>query len=99
MDFPSDNQRIKRNKGLPQGRQTTPGALELVQRILDDQPRDKTLLIEFLHRIQDDQGHLSSANLAALAQELKLSQAEVYEVASFYHHFYIVKENDQNPPK
>jgi len=99
MDFPSDNQRIKRNKGLPQGRQTTPGALELVQRILDDQPRDKTLLIEFLHRIQDDQGHLSSANLAALAQELKLSQAEVYEVASFYHHFDIVKENDQNPPQ
>jgi formate dehydrogenase len=99
MDAPSDDQRKKRKKGLPKGRQTTPDAVQCVQGILGDQPRDRSLLIEYLHRIQDDQGHLSSANLAALAHELRLSQAEVYEVASFYHHFDIVKENDQNPPQ
>ena len=99
MDAPSDDQRKKRKMGLPKGRQITSDAVQFVQGILGDQPRDASLLIEFLHRIQDDQGHLSAANLAALAHELKLSQAEVYEVASFYHHFDIVKETDQNPPQ
>lgn len=97
MDATSDDQNKIGKKGLPKGRQITPDASACVQRILGDQPRDGSLLLEFLHSIQDDQGHLSSANLAALAHELKLSQAEVYEVASFYHHFEIVKEDDQSP--
>ena len=78
MDATSDDQNKKGKKGLPKGRQITPDASACVQRILGDQPRDGSLLLEFLHSIQDDQGHLSSANLAALAHELKLSQAEVY---------------------
>jgi len=99
MDAPSEDQRKKLLRGMPRGRQTTPNAVEYIRKILTDQPRDRSLLIEFLHRIQDDQGYLSAANLAALAQYLKLSQAEVYEVASFYHHFDVIKEDDQSPPK
>ncbi|MAF47698.1 MAG: NADH-quinone oxidoreductase subunit F [Rhodospirillaceae bacterium] len=99
MEATSDKQAIKRNKGLPRGRQMLPSALEEVREILGDQPRHPSLLIEHLHLIQDARGCLSSTHLATLAFELKLSQAEVYEVASFYHHFEIVKENDANPPQ
>jgi len=60
-------------------------------------PRRRDLLIEHLHRIQDHYGHLSAAHLAALAAELALSQAEVYEVATFYHHFDVVKEGEMAP--
>ena len=57
--------------------------------------RRRDLLIEHLHLIQDQYGHLSAAHLRALAEEMRLSQAEVYEVASFYAHFDIVKEGDE----
>src|SRR6185369_11394965 len=65
---------------------------------LGDEPRRSDLLIEHLHKIQDRFGHLSSAHLAALAEEMKLAQAEVYEVATFYHHFDVVKEGEAAPP-
>lgn len=57
------------------------------------------MLIEYLHRIQDAFGHLSAGRLAALAQEMRLSQAEVYEVATFYHHFDVLKEGVRPPPR
>ncbi len=79
-------------RGTPKGRRTEPGALEEVRALLGNEPRRRDLLIEHLHKIQDRYRELSSAHLAALAQEMKLSQAEVFEVASFYHHFDIVKE-------
>ncbi|MGA7982743.1 MAG: NAD(P)H-dependent oxidoreductase subunit E [Chromatiaceae bacterium] len=66
--------------------------------LLGDAPRRRDLLIEYLHRIQDSRGHISAANLAALAKEMRLPQTEVYEVATFYHHFDVVKEGDQPPP-
>ncbi len=72
--------------------------LEQVQALLGDAPRRRDLLIEHLHLIQDAFGHLSAAHLAALAQEMRLAQAEVFEVASFYHHFDIVKEGQAAPP-
>jgi len=56
------------------------------------------LLIEHLHRVQDRYGHLSAAHLVALADEMKLSMTEVYEVATFYHHFDVIKEGDTAPP-
>ena len=59
---------------------------------------ERDLLIEHLHSIQDGFGHLSAAHLAALAQEMRLAQTEVYEVATFYHHFDIVKEGEPAPP-
>ena len=66
--------------------------------LLGDEPRRPDLLIEHLHKLQDSFGCLSAAHLAALAQEMRLAQTEVYEVASFYHHFDIVKEGEAAPP-
>ena len=58
----------------------------------------RDLLIEHLHKVQDRFGHISAAHLAALAQEMKLAMTEVYEVATFYHHFDVVKEGEAAPP-
>ena len=88
----------QRKRQAPKGRRVDPGALEDVQRLLGNESRRRDLLIEHLHKIQDSCGHLSSAHLAALAQEMRLAQTEVYEVASFYHHFDIVKEGGTPPP-
>src|SRR4051794_15631360 len=82
----------------PKGRPVDPQALAQVQALLGDTPRRPDLLIEHLHRLQDAYGHLSAAHLVALAAELRLAMTEVYEVASFYHHFDIVKEGDTPPP-
>ncbi|NRB34710.1 MAG: NAD(P)H-dependent oxidoreductase subunit E [Rhodobacteraceae bacterium] len=89
-----------RGKGrkTPKGRQLEDQALADVQALLGDQPRRRDLLIEFLHLIQDAYGHLSAAHLRALAEEMRLSMAEVQEVASFYAHFDIVKEGETPPP-
>src|SRR5689334_24488593 len=82
----------------PKGRPVDPAALQDVHALLGDEPRRSDLLIEYLHRIQDRYGYLSAAHIVALAQELRLAMTEVYEVASFYHHFDIVKEGDTPPP-
>src|SRR5262245_9094341 len=87
-----------RVRGTPKGRQVDPGAREEVRSLLKDDPRRRDLLIEYLHRIQDRYGHLSAARLVALADEMKLAMTEVYEVATFYHHFDVVKEGDAAPP-
>ena len=88
----------QRKRQAPRGRRVDPGALEDVQRLLGNESRQRDELIEHLHKIQDSYGHLSSAHLAALAHEMRLAQTEVYEVASFYHHFDIVKEGETAPP-
>ena len=88
----------QRKREAPRGRRVDAGALEDVQQLLGDESRQRDLLIEHLHKIQDSFGHLSAAHLAALAQEMRLAQTEVYEVASFYHHFDIVKEGGSAPP-
>ncbi len=80
------------------GRQLDDQALSEVRNLLGDAPRRADLLIEHLHRIQDAHGHLSAAHLRALAEEMRMSMAEVYEVASFYAHFDVVKENEAPPP-
>ena len=80
------------------GRSTEPGAVDEVRALLGRMPRRRDLLIECLHLIQDKFGHLVARHLVALAAELRLSTAEVYEVATFYHHFDVVKENDSAPP-
>ncbi|HYD57851.1 MAG TPA: NADH-ubiquinone oxidoreductase-F iron-sulfur binding region domain-containing protein [Burkholderiales bacterium] len=87
----------KKARPVPKGRQVDPKALEEVQALLGNAPRRADLLIEHLHRIQDRYGHLSAAHLAALAKEMKLALTEVYEVATFYHHFDVVKENQDAP--
>lgn len=88
----------KKGSQTPKGRQLDDMALAEVRSLLGDRPRRRDLLIEFLHLIQDRHRCLSAAHLTALAAELKLSQAEVYEVASFYDHFDVVKEGEDAPP-
>jgi formate dehydrogenase beta subunit len=88
----------ERKRQAPKGRRVDPVALAEVQALLGDAPRRRDLLIEHLHKIQDGYGHLSVLHLAALAQEMRMAQTEVYEVASFYHHFDIVKEGEAVPP-
>jgi formate dehydrogenase len=89
----------ERKRQGPKGRKPTDQALTEVRRLLGDAPRRRDLLIEHLHTLQDHFGHLPAAHLSALAQEMRLAQSEVYEVASFYHHFDIVKEGEAAPPK
>jgi formate dehydrogenase beta subunit len=88
-----------RRKGprTPKGRQVDPVALEEVQALLTDRSRKRDLLIEHLHLIQDHYGYLSAAHLAALAAEMKLALTEVYEVATFYSHFDVVKDGVPPP--
>jgi formate dehydrogenase beta subunit len=82
----------------PKGRQVDPQAAADIEALLTDRSRRRDLLIEHLHLIQDKYGHISSAHLAALAAEMKLAQTEVYEVATFYAHFDVVKEGETPPP-
>ncbi|MDX5382832.1 MAG: NAD(P)H-dependent oxidoreductase subunit E [Rhodobacterales bacterium] len=98
-----DNQGIwKSGKGkgrhTPKGRQLDDLALAEVRAILGNRPRRRDLLIEFLHLLQDSYGHLSARHLRALADELRLSMAEVWEVATFYAHFDPIREDETPPP-
>ena len=90
--------RRRERAAFGKGRQVTDQAIADVQRLLGDQPRRREYLIEYLHLIQDAFGHLSDAHMAALATELRLAQTEVYEVATFYHHFDVVKQGEDAPP-
>ena len=87
----ADAQR-RRLRGLPKGRQVEPAVLAELRAWLGDAPLRRDLLIEYLHAINDSLRCLPAPHLAALAQLMKLPQAEVFEVASFYHHFDVVKE-------
>jgi formate dehydrogenase beta subunit len=90
--------RSARVRATPKGRRVDPKARAQIRGLLGDEPRRRDLLIEHLHKIQDCYGCLSAAHLAALADEMKLAMAEVYEVATFYHHFDVVKEGGTAPP-
>ena len=87
----------ERKRQAPKGRRVDPQALAEVQALLGEASRQPDLLIEHLHKIQDRYGCLSAPHLAALAQEMRLAQTEVYEVATFYHHFDVVKEGEEAP--
>ena len=88
-----------RVRGTPKGRRVDPKAREEVVALLGNESRRRDLLIEHLHKIQDRYGHLSAPHLVALADEMRMAMAEVYEVATFYHHFDVVKEGDTAPPR
>ena len=96
-----DTSRIGRKRAarsVPKGRQVDARALAEVRALLGESPRRRDLLIEFLHRIQDAYGCIAASHIVALAQELHLAMTEVYEVATFYHHFDVVKEGEPTPP-
>ena len=88
----------KKKLGKQKGRLVDSEALLEVQKLLSDMPLRKDMLIEALHLIQDEFHYLSAKHLVALAHEMKLAHAEVFEVATFYHHFDVIKENDAPPP-
>ena len=88
-----------RGRHTTKGRQLDRSALDQVQKLLGDKPRRRDLLIEHLHLIQDAYGHLSNSHLHALAEEMQISMAEVFEVATFYAHFDVVREGEAPPPK
>jgi formate dehydrogenase len=85
-------------RGHPKGRPLDPKAVTEIRALLGESPRQRDLLIEFLHRVQDTYGFISAAHILALAEELRLARTEVYEVATFYHHFDVVKEGEAPPP-
>jgi formate dehydrogenase beta subunit len=83
----------------PKGRPVDPVALEEVRALLGNESRQRDLLIEHLHKIQDKFKQLSAAHIVALAAEMKLASTEVYEVATFYHHFDVVREGEEAVPQ
>jgi formate dehydrogenase len=87
-----------KGRHTPKGRQFTDEAQAEITRLLGDRPRRCDLLIEFLHLIQDAHGHISADHIAALAVEMRIGQAEIYETATFYAHFDVVKEGETPPP-
>ncbi len=89
---------VLRMRPVPKGRTFDVEALDEVQALLGDAPRRRDLLLEHLHRIQDAYGHLADRHLLALAKEMSLSAAEVWEVATFYHHFDVLKDGESPPP-
>src|SRR6201999_3882606 len=96
FEHPGEGRR--RAKATPKGRQVDPAAAHEIELLLGDRPRRRDLLIEYLHLIQDRYRQISAAHLAALADEMKLSFAEVFETATFYAHFDIVKEGAATIP-
>jgi NADH:ubiquinone oxidoreductase subunit F (NADH-binding)/NADH:ubiquinone oxidoreductase subunit E len=96
FEHPGEGRR--RAKSTPKGRQVDPTAVHEIELLLGDRPRRRDLLIEYLHLIQDKYHQISAAHLAALADEMKLSFAEVFETATFYAHFDVVKEGQPDIP-
>ncbi len=92
FEHPGEGRR--RAKATPKGRQVDPTAAHEIEQLLGDLPRRRDLLIEHLHLIQDKYHQISAAHLAALADEMKLAFAEVFETATFYAHFDVVKEGE-----
>ena len=87
-----------KGRKTPKGRQYDDNALQEVEELLSNLELRSDLLIEHLHRVQDKFGHLSMRHLLALAELLKMSMAEVYEVATFYAHFDVIREDEKEPP-
>ena len=96
-----DTSRLRKRgavRGRLKGRQVDPRAAADIAALLGTKPRRRDLLIEHLHRIQDHYGCMRAAHLVALAAEMKLALTEVYEVATFYHHFDVIDDDEAAPP-
>jgi formate dehydrogenase beta subunit len=85
-------------RSVPKGRQVDPDAARQIAGLLGERSRERDLLVEHLHLIQDEFGQISAAHLAALADEMRLAFAEVFETATFYAHFDVVKEGEADVP-
>lgn len=91
--------RTRGKKGRVEGRTTPHKALADIRGLLGDEPRSRDMLIEHLHKLQDSFGHISNSHILALAIEMELPMAEVYETATFYHHFDVIKPGGDPPPR
>ncbi|MHA1563742.1 MAG: NAD(P)H-dependent oxidoreductase subunit E, partial [Alphaproteobacteria bacterium] len=89
----------RRTASHTKGRQVDPGATAEIAALLGDRTRRRDLLIEHLHLIQEHYGCLRPRHLAALAQLMRLAFAEVYEVATFYAHFHVARDDDTPAPR
>ena len=89
-----DKRRVRRH---PKGRVVDRKIVSQLQDLLGGKPYHRDLLVEYLHKLQDTHGHIPAPHLVALASEMRLSVAEVYEVATFYHHFDVVGDGDAPP--
>ena len=89
----------QRARATPKGRQVDPRAKVAIEALLGEGSRQRDLLIEYLHLIQDTFGQISADHLAALADEMGLAFAEVFETATFYAHFDVVKDGEADIPK
>jgi len=91
--------KFKKNKKLRvRGRKVDFDTKEELVNILNTKNYRRDHLIEYLHKIQDTKGHINEKFMTALADLMDISQTEVYEVATFYHHFDIIKTGDAVPP-
>ncbi|MEM8553489.1 MAG: NADH-ubiquinone oxidoreductase-F iron-sulfur binding region domain-containing protein [Pseudomonadota bacterium] len=88
----------RRDPSLPKGRQISDADVADIAQLLGDMPLRRDMLIEALHVIQDSRGHITATAIAGLAELMRLAQVEVYEVASFYDHFDVVREGETPPP-
>ena len=83
-----------RRKSKLKGRQADDISIAEVRQLIGSAPHRRDLLIENLHRLNDEYRALHDRHLVALAKEMNLPMAEVYEVATFYHHFEVVRGSD-----
>ncbi len=90
--------RTRGKKGRVEGRTTPHKSLAEIRQILGDAPRTPEMLIEHLHKIQDHYHHISNRHILALSIDMQLPMAEVYEAATFYHHFDVLEANEPPPP-
>tara|TARA_R110000782_G_scaffold260091_1_gene351236 strand:+ start:1137 stop:2798 length:1662 start_codon:yes stop_codon:yes gene_type:complete len=90
--------RTRGKKGRVEGRTTPHKSLADIKALLGNNPRTRDMLIENLHKIQDHYHHISNRHILALSIEMSLPMAEVYETATFYHHFDVLQENETPPP-
>ncbi len=91
--------RIRRKSKL-KGRQADDASIEQVRALIGLRPKEghrRDLLIEHLHKLNDAYRCLHDRHLVALAKEMNIPMAEVYEVATFYHHFEVIKGDEQAP--
>src|SRR3984893_12134791 len=96
--FEHPGEERRRAKSTPKGRQVDPQAAEEIALLLGDRPRRLDLLVDQMHMINVKDHQVSAAHLAALADEMKLAFAEVFETATFYAHFDVVKEGEADIP-
>lgn len=89
---------IQKQKGRRKDRLLDEKYIDEIKSLLGDLSGGRDLLIEHLHKIQDHYSCISTMHIKALAREMNLPITEVYEVATFYHHFDVINEDDSPPP-